>query len=130
MSASKKKRRPHLSNKDLALKIMVSGFRSVADEIGDRMTPARAAKIVEYLVDNGHDAGKIPSELKKLAAQKRNGPKGGLKRPPEDGEIREYKVSETGRMGLSTSIIGKSSKGTVFVKFSHDQIVITRKRPA
>lgn len=128
MVAQPKKRQAHISNKDLAMRIMVHGFEPVAEEVGDRMTSARASKIVQYLIDNGHDENKIPDELKALAAKRRESQSGISKRPARAGETREYTAGENLRIGFSTSVLGTQPKSVLRVTFDEDKITVTKKK--
>jgi hypothetical protein len=112
----------YLDNRDLALRIMGGGFDKVMSEIGDRLTPVRAARILELL--KGYKFKNPPKELSELAAKKKPGHLGGPVKPPQQGEVREYTVSPNGRIGVSLAILGKRPGDKARVKYGSKQIVI------
>ena len=123
----KRGRKPHLDNRDLAHKIKASGFKAVAEEIGDRMTPSRAHKIVELMTGYGYED--IDGDLMSLAGQKKQGHFGGHVKPPAQGEVREYQVGVNSRIGLTLSIMGKKGGDKTWAKFENDKITVFKSDP-
>lgn len=120
----KSKKAKYLDNRDLALRTMApGGFKKVKAEIGDRLTPVRAARIVE-LLETEYDIKNIDPELKALAGQKRPGHIGGPVKPPKSGEEREYVVGASGRIGIPVGILGKEHGDTACVRYTDKQITI------
>ncbi len=119
------KRAAYLDNRQLALRIHGEGFDVVAMEVGDRMDPIRASKIVDILLTSGHAQKDIDRNLLAVAARKRPGHVGGPVKPPLDGEVREYTVGANGRIGLSLSILGKSQGDKAKVRFAKNGIRIS-----
>lgn len=114
----------YLDNRDLALRIMGSeGFDKVAKELGDRLTPVRASRIVKLLTDE-YGIKSVPKPLLELAAKKKPGHMGGPVKPPKQGEEREYTVGANGRIGVPLAILGKKPGDKARVKYGEKQIVI------
>lgn len=114
----------YLDNRDLALRIMgPGGLDRVKSEIGDRLTPVRASRIVKLLREE-YEFKNVPKELVDLAAQKKPGHFGGPVKPPQRGETREYTVGANGRIGVPLAILGKKPGDKALVKYGDKQIVI------
>ena len=114
----------YLDNRDLALRIMgPGGLDKVKSEIGDRLTPVRAARIVKLLREE-YGFKNVPGELTELAAKKKPGHFGGPVKPPRHGEVREYTVGSNGRIGVPLAILGKKPGDRARVKYGDRQIVI------
>ena len=125
--AAKKNKADYLDNRDLALRIIADGFKAVKKDIGDRLDPVRASKLMALLKDEyGFKDGKIDKELRDLAAEKRRGHFGGPVTPPEDGEEREYTVGSNGRIGTPVKLLGKKPGDKVRVLYGAKQIVIRK----
>lgn len=125
MTGSKKAE--YLDNRDLALRIMgKEGFHGVSQDIGDRLTPVRADRIVR-LMRKDYGFTDIDPDLLSLAAKKRRAHMGGPVTPPGEGEEREYTVGGSGRIGVSLSIMGKQPGDKARVSYSRKQIVIKPK---
>lgn len=126
----KKTRAKYLDNRDLALKIMSPefGFEHVRGEVGDRLTPVRASKIVELLKDDyGYKDKAIPRALRELAESKIAAHKGGHVKPPMPGEERDYMVSEDQRIGVKLNTLGLGKGEKARVRFGKDKIEIVRR---
>lgn len=120
------KKAPYLDTRDLALRIMSDGFTRVKSDVGERLNPIRATKIVKMLRDEyGYGDKSLDRDLVKLANSKRPGHLGGPVKPPEDGEVREYKVGNNGRIGVPLGILGKGPGDTARVRYGKKQIVIS-----
>jgi hypothetical protein len=118
------KKAQYLDNRDLALRIMGrGGFKRVKNEVGDRLTPVRAARIVE-LLKTEYSITDIDPDLLKLAAQKKAGHRGGPVKPPDNGEEREYTVGANGRIGVPLGILGKKPGDKARVHYSQNKITI------
>jgi len=127
MAKPKPVRKKHLRNADLALDIKIHGFDKVRAELGDRLDPIRAAKIVKLLVERHKcPENEINKDLLELASQKRQGHMGGPVKPPTDGEERPYLVGANNRIGVSVSILGRRSGQKVRVRYGRERIVITK----
>jgi hypothetical protein len=119
------KKAEYLDNRDLALRIISQGFAAVKAEIGERLDPVRAAKIVKMLrEDYGVAAKNIDKELQALAEKKRPGHVGGPVTPPAEDEEREYRVGANGRIGVPLKILGKKPGDTAKVRYTKTQITI------
>lgn len=117
------KKAEYLDNRDLALRIVGGHFRDVFAEVGERLTPVRAARIVDLMRDEYHIRS-IDKGLLELAARKRPGHKGGPVTPPGEGEEREYLVGTNGRIGVPLGILGKRTGDRARVKYSNRLITI------
>lgn len=113
----------YLENRDLALRIIGHGFKKVKAEIGDRLDPIRAAKIVG-LLKTKYGIKNVDKDLLALSADKRPGHFGGPVKPPKNGEEREYTVGANGRIGVPLAILGKKPGDKAHVRYSDKQIVI------
>jgi hypothetical protein len=125
-----KKKADYLDNTKLALRIMSpkEGFSKVKKEIGDRLDPIRATRILKLLKDEyGYKDRDIPKELRELAAMKKKGHTGGPVIPPVDGEEREYTTGKNTRIGVPLGILGKKPGAKTRVKFTKEKIEIFRK---
>lgn len=121
------KKAEYLDNRDLALRIQgPGGFEKVKAEVGERLDPIRASRILKLLKDEyGYAEKDIDKGLRELAAKKRSGHIGGPVTPPKDGEERVYKVGKNKRIGTPVGILDDPNE--VRVKFTKQKIVITPK---
>jgi hypothetical protein len=126
MSAGKPPRQKHLDNRDLAHRFKAQAFATVAGELGKRLTPVRANKIVEIMRRYGYPDDEIPEELLDLASRKRHGHVGGLVTSPVDGEERDYTVGENSRVGVPVALLGVKPGDKVRVKYGSPIITIRR----
>jgi len=114
----------YLDNRDLALRVISKGFKRVRKELGDRMDPARAAKLVR-LMRESYDLKDIDPDLRAMADRHRRGHTGGLVKSPCENEERVYVVGTNSRIGVPLGILGKSKGDTARVRYSSKKIVIT-----
>jgi hypothetical protein len=126
---TRSKKAEYLDNTKLALRIMSpkEGFKKVKDELGERLDPVRASKIVALLKEQyGFKDKDIDKGLRDLAAEKRRGHFGGPVTPPQDGEEREYTTGANGRIGIPLGILDKKPGDKARVKYQEDKITIFR----
>ena len=128
-SKSKKAKAKYLDNRHLALSIMgPDGFDKVKAEIGDRLDPKRASKLVKLLKEEYDFKEKaLPKELLELASKKRTSHTGGVVTSPTVGETRYYKTGKNGRIGSPLNTIGKKEGDIARVVFGSEKISIFRK---
>jgi hypothetical protein len=118
------KKAEYLDNRHLALRIMgKEGFAGVKQDIGDRLNPVRANKIVQ-LMRQEYGIKNVDADLLELASSKRPGRMGGPVTPPADGEEREYTVGGNGRICVPLNLLGKQPGDKARVRYSRKQIVI------
>lgn len=121
---TKSRKAKYLDNRDLALRMMApGGFEKVRAEIGDRLTPVRASRIVEMLKTD-YEIKDIDPGLLELADMKKPGHLGGPVKPPRNGEEREYIVGVSGRIGIPVRILGKKHGDKARVRYTEKQITI------
>lgn len=123
------KKAEYLDNTKLALRIMSpkEGFKEVKGDLGERLDPVRASKIVKLLKEQyGYKDKDIDKDLRDLASQKRRGHFGGPVTPPQNGEEREYTTGANGRIGIPLGILDKKPGDKARVKYQSDKIVIYR----
>ena len=121
---TKSKKAEYLDNRHLALRIMgKEGFKGVIKDVGDRLDPVRADKIVKLLRQE-YQIKDVDPDLLALASQKRRTHTGGPVTPPSEGEEREYTVGGNGRIGVPLSIMGKKPGDKAKVRYGKKQIVI------
>ena len=119
-------RNAYLDNRHLALRIIGSdGFATVRDDVGDRMTPARASKIMSLMRDE-YGITDIDKGLADLAAEKKTGRMGGTVRPPVPGETREYVVNKLRRVMVPVAMLGKNPGDTVRIVYEPTGIMVKK----